>query len=185
MIPLPVRTSAILLLTVPLGAPSDAGAQTGAAERRIGADISYLAADVREGRGVGTDGLDSAASYIAARFEEAGLLPGGPNGFLQPFAIDSSAPAAAHAGLGGTPVANVVGIRPGRGALATQAVVIGAHYDHLGYGGFGSCVRRPRRNWSISSRRCPPFDRWRASRFLRGAPSPALLRPAPSRSCLY
>ncbi|HEV2721407.1 MAG TPA: M28 family peptidase, partial [Thermoanaerobaculia bacterium] len=30
---------------------------------------------------------------------------------------------------------NVAGILPGRGALANDVVVIGAHYDHLGYGG--------------------------------------------------
>jgi Tol biopolymer transport system component len=34
--------------------------------------------------------------------------------------------------------ANVAGMIPGRGALANQVVVIGAHYDHLGYGGQGS-----------------------------------------------
>jgi len=34
--------------------------------------------------------------------------------------------------------ANVVGIIPGRGKLANETVVIGAHYDHLGYGGKGS-----------------------------------------------
>ncbi len=33
---------------------------------------------------------------------------------------------------------NIAGIIPGRGALADQVVVIGAHYDHLGYGGAGS-----------------------------------------------
>ncbi|HEX8170430.1 MAG TPA: M28 family peptidase [Thermoanaerobaculia bacterium] len=33
---------------------------------------------------------------------------------------------------------NVAGILPGRGALASQVVVVGAHYDHLGYGGKGS-----------------------------------------------
>ncbi|HET9250884.1 MAG TPA: M28 family peptidase [Candidatus Eisenbacteria bacterium] len=33
---------------------------------------------------------------------------------------------------------NVAGILPGKGALAKEAVVIGAHYDHLGYGGRGS-----------------------------------------------
>ena len=33
---------------------------------------------------------------------------------------------------------NVVGIIPGRGKLANETVVIGAHYDHLGYGGKGS-----------------------------------------------
>ncbi|HEY6097844.1 MAG TPA: M28 family peptidase, partial [Anaeromyxobacter sp.] len=33
---------------------------------------------------------------------------------------------------------NVAGILPGRGALAGEAVVVGAHYDHLGFGGTGS-----------------------------------------------
>lgn len=33
---------------------------------------------------------------------------------------------------------NVVAILPGRGSLANESVVIGAHYDHLGYGGKGS-----------------------------------------------
>ncbi|MCA1611758.1 MAG: M28 family peptidase [Acidobacteria bacterium] len=34
--------------------------------------------------------------------------------------------------------ANVAGILPGRGPLGKDVVVIGAHYDHLGYGGAGS-----------------------------------------------
>ncbi len=33
---------------------------------------------------------------------------------------------------------NVAGILPGRGKLAGEYVVVGAHYDHLGYGGKGS-----------------------------------------------
>ena len=33
---------------------------------------------------------------------------------------------------------NVAGIIPGRGKLQDEVVVIGAHYDHLGYGGRGS-----------------------------------------------
>jgi Tol biopolymer transport system component len=33
---------------------------------------------------------------------------------------------------------NLVGVLPGRGALKEQIVVLGAHYDHLGYGGEGS-----------------------------------------------
>lgn len=36
------------------------------------------------------------------------------------------------------PVKNVIGVLPGQGALADETVVIGAHYDHLGYGGSGS-----------------------------------------------
>jgi Tol biopolymer transport system component len=33
---------------------------------------------------------------------------------------------------------NLAGILPGRGRLANEVIVIGAHYDHLGYGGHGS-----------------------------------------------
>jgi len=33
---------------------------------------------------------------------------------------------------------NVAGVLPGRGRLAGETVVIGAHYDHLGFGGEGS-----------------------------------------------
>jgi hypothetical protein len=36
------------------------------------------------------------------------------------------------------PVKNVVGILDGAGPLAGETVVIGAHYDHLGYGGAGT-----------------------------------------------
>ena len=38
-------------------------------------------------------------------------------------------------------VANVIGVIEGEGPLANETVLIGAHYDHLGYGPFGS--RRP------------------------------------------
>ncbi|MDF1843208.1 MAG: M28 family peptidase [Rubripirellula sp.] len=33
---------------------------------------------------------------------------------------------------------NVVGTIPGRGELADQTIVVGAHYDHVGMGGYGS-----------------------------------------------
>lgn len=38
-------------------------------------------------------------------------------------------------------IANVVGVLEGEGPLANETVVIGAHYDHLGYGPYGS--RKP------------------------------------------
>jgi len=34
--------------------------------------------------------------------------------------------------------ANLAGIIPGKGALAGETIVVGAHYDHLGFGGEGS-----------------------------------------------
>lgn len=38
---------------------------------------------------------------------------------------------------------NVGAVLPGKGALADQFIVIGGHYDHLGYGYFGSRDRAP------------------------------------------
>ncbi len=36
---------------------------------------------------------------------------------------------------------NIIGVLPGAGPLANEIVILGAHYDHLGYGGFGSLAR--------------------------------------------
>jgi Zn-dependent M28 family amino/carboxypeptidase len=48
--------------------------------KRIRADVAYLADDKLEGRETGTRGYDLAAAYVAKRFEELGLRPGGENG---------------------------------------------------------------------------------------------------------
>lgn len=108
------------------------------ATERVARDLRYLADDRREGRGIGTAGLDSASGYLAVVFAAIGLRPAGEDGFFQPFTVDSSAPAAAHAGVGGARTRNVVGLLPGSGALSNEVVVIGAHYDHLGKSVFGS-----------------------------------------------
>jgi hypothetical protein len=36
---------------------------------------------------------------------------------------------------------NIIGVLEGRGPLKDEIVVVGAHYDHLGYGGFGSLAK--------------------------------------------
>lgn len=41
-----------------------------------------------------------------------------------------------------TPAHNVIASLPGAGDLAKRVVVIGAHYDHLGFGEFGSLARK-------------------------------------------
>jgi hypothetical protein len=130
------RTLGLLIIAgfVGLGAASGPLTAQGGSPRRVRADVNYLAADAREGRGVGTAGLSQAADYIAREFARIGLTQP-PGGFFQDFTIDSTAPGAAHAGFGGAAVKNVVGILPGRGPLAGEVVVIGAHYDHLGRGG--------------------------------------------------
>ena len=100
---------------------------------RMKADIEWLAAPEREGRGAGSRGLDAAASYIAERFERLGLAPlsagaQGNDRYFQPFAMT---------GENGAPVQakNVIAVLPGTNpALSGQALIISAHYDHLGFG---------------------------------------------------
>ncbi len=112
-------------------------------------DVEHLASAALEGRGTGTVGNDSAAAYIARRFESLRLatLPNGCQGsdaalharcerkYFQPFVARSAA--AAHAGLPSElPSQNVIALLRGSDpALANEYVVIGAHFDHLGRSG--------------------------------------------------
>ncbi len=58
---------------------------------RVLSDIRYLADPAREGRGVGTQGLDASGMYIAERFRSLGLEPAGDDKtFRQPFAVPTS-----------------------------------------------------------------------------------------------
>ncbi|HEY7686025.1 MAG TPA: M28 family peptidase [Gemmatimonadales bacterium] len=112
---------------------------TPAAHRALD-DITYLAADAREGRGVGTRGLEEAGQYLAAAFRKIGLAPGGAAGsYFQTFTIAPDAPVAIRTNAGGKTIRNVIGVLRGRSrARRGQAIIIGAHYDHLGLGGFGA-----------------------------------------------
>lgn len=44
-------------------------------------------------------------------------------------------------GANEVPLRNVVGVLEGKGPLANETIVIGAHYDHVGYGGFSSLAQ--------------------------------------------
>src|SRR6516225_9069243 len=60
-------------------------------EARLRRDVTYLASDELEGRGVTTRGINLAADFIAAEFKKAGLQPVGPNGsYFQPFSMAGS-----------------------------------------------------------------------------------------------
>jgi len=90
--------------------------------------VEFLADPAQEGRGLGSAGIDTAAAYIARRFHEIGLQPAGPGGsYFQPFEAKTKA------GKVGT--RNVVGLLPGNPEGARPYILLGAHYDHLGYGG--------------------------------------------------
>ncbi len=89
--------------------------------------VAYLADPAREGRGLGTAGIDAAAAYIAAEFDRFGLDPGAPGGtYFQPF------DAVVKTGKIGT--RNVVAVLPGSAEGVRPYIIVGAHYDHLGYG---------------------------------------------------
>ncbi len=53
-------------------------------------DVEWLAADAREGRGVGTKGIEDSAEWLAKRFANFGLAPGGDDGFFQTLAVTTS-----------------------------------------------------------------------------------------------
>jgi hypothetical protein len=57
-------------------------------EARMRKDVTFLASDECEGRGIETAGIEKAAAYIAAEFAQAGLKPGEPEGsYFQPFTV--------------------------------------------------------------------------------------------------
>ena len=113
------------------------------AENKIKDDVSFLADDKLEGRQTGTKGEVKASEYIAKRFEEMRLQPKGTEGFLQPFSFKPKTDP--HKEVEFT--TNADSTITGRNVIAfinnnaETTIVIGAHYDHLGFGGEGSLYR--------------------------------------------
>ena len=96
--------------------------------------VRYLADDALQGRLAGSPGERCAGDYIAARFREIGLQPRGNQGFFQTVPLASLLnPHSQGTGR------NVIAVLPGSSArLRGEWVIIGAHYDHLGRGDYGS-----------------------------------------------
>jgi Zn-dependent M28 family amino/carboxypeptidase len=113
-------------------------------ENKIQEDVAFLADDKLEGRQTGTDGEKAAAEYIANRFSGLGLSPKGTDHYFQEFTFKPKTdPHQAvkysikdgDSTITGT---NVLGYIDNK---AAKTVVIGAHYDHLGFGAEGSLYR--------------------------------------------
>jgi len=113
-------------------------------ENNIREDVTFLADDKLEGRETGTKGEKKAATYIAERFKNLKLEPKGTSGYFQEFTFKPKtdphqevkySTANADSTITGT---NILGFINNN---ASRTIVVGAHYDHLGYGAEGSLYR--------------------------------------------
>jgi hypothetical protein len=89
---------------------------------RFLADVAWLAAPAREGRGVGTAGLAAAADWLEARFAALGLAPGVDGGYRQRLEV----PVAVRA-VAGT-----------RLALDGRELALGTDYEITGFAAIGT-----------------------------------------------
>lgn len=125
-----------------LGASCQSQLSDEALLKSLQSDVNYLAADQLEGRAIGTAGEEKAAEYLAARFSEIGLQPMGTDGFYQEFTVSKPSNPHEEAIIGvdgeGITGRNVLGFLDNQ---SQKTVVIGAHFDHLGYGGTSSLHR--------------------------------------------
>lgn len=81
--------------------------------------VTFLCSPECGGRAAGSPEGARARTYLEAAFELIGLEPAGEQGFRQPVPT-----------VGGV---NIIGKLPGQGPLAERAVLVAAHYDHLGW----------------------------------------------------
>lgn len=113
------------------------------AENKIKEDVAFLASDKLEGRQTGTNGEKLASEYLIKRFEDIGLAKKGTEGYLQSFSFKPKTDP--HKEVEFTTNAdstitgnNIIGYIDNN---SNTTIVIGAHYDHLGFGGEGSLYR--------------------------------------------
>ena len=112
-------------------------------KNEIKEDVAYLANDKLEGRQTGTKGEKLAADYLVNRFQNIGLEPKGSDGYIQSYSFKPKTDP--HKEVEFT--TNADSTITGRNIIgyinnnAKTTIVIGAHYDHLGYGGEGSLYR--------------------------------------------
>ncbi len=104
-------------------------------------DVTVLSSDIMEGRQTGTKGEAEAAKYISQRFSDLKLIKKGTDGYFQTFSFKPKTNphdevvfinTSEDGTITGT---NILGYIDNN---APNTIIIGAHYDHLGYGGDGS-----------------------------------------------
>lgn len=115
-----------------------------ALKNTIKEDVIFLADDALEGRQTGTEGEKKASEYIVKRFKSLNLEAKGTNGFIQEYSFKPKTDPHQEVTFDVNPNDSTITGRNVIGYInnnADQTIVIGAHYDHLGYGGDGSLHR--------------------------------------------
>jgi len=131
-----------VLFAIVLMTAAFASAQNGIRSKEFFKHEKYLAADRLEGRFPGTAGNRQAAAYISKRFKRLQLKKW-KGSYYQPFRFlvkpnVNSAPADS------VETNNIVGYLEGSDpVLKNEYIIIGAHYDHLGWGGKGTGSKKP------------------------------------------
>lgn len=102
--------------------------------------VEALTAPEMEGRDAGTKGIELARDYLVDHFKSIGLEPAfvidGKPSYTQPLTVRTGKDAQGETIVAS--IENVGALLPGVGGLADEVVVIGGHYDHIGYGHYGS-----------------------------------------------
>jgi hypothetical protein len=99
--------------------------------------LGALAHDTMRGRGSGSEDELKAAQYLSGLFEDYGLEPP-PGGSIQSFEALSRRDDRLIRSR------NVMAALPGSGSLASEWIVVGAHYDHVGFRGLESEIGGPK-----------------------------------------
>jgi hypothetical protein len=91
--------------------------------------IEYLASDELAGRAPGSEGWTKAAEYMVAELQADGFKPLGfkLRTWYQDFPLAEPDPSS-----GGVAARNILAVLPGQGELSEEAVIVCAHYDHIG-----------------------------------------------------
>jgi Zn-dependent M28 family amino/carboxypeptidase len=108
---------------------AEAGQTLTRVDRRVLADVTRtLSSDDFEGRATGTRGAEMARNLIAREFEAAGLRKLGASYFQRFPALPETGAAASAPREGVNVIGWAAGDTPGKG----PAIIVTAHYDHLG-----------------------------------------------------
>ncbi|MDA0912621.1 MAG: M28 family peptidase [Bacteroidetes bacterium] len=118
-------------------------------QSRLKETVAALTDSTMEGRETGTAGERLAGNWIADQFEKAGLTVRGDSGAFQQFSYKPHPPMQMHGSgdslqLGMAVVKEIIGqnvLHSIESSCGTHWGVIGAHYDHLGYGDENSLFR--------------------------------------------